>query len=271
MNLFIITVNYSQSLHVYKLINTLEEISVVSSFNNINLVIVDYTSDVSVPQSCLIHIDCLILSNVGYLKGLKRGFNHISNLNPKPNDIVILCNPDIIFKKNLINTLLQNYSFIKSGLVAPDIICRNYRQNPAKVNRPSKFWYSIQSLEMFNFLSFVIIRTLKFLYKNFSLLIRRLKPSISYHENAVEIYLVHGSCMITTVNNIKKTNCLNLDLFLWGEEAFICHSFRESNLSITYCPGIKVLHDEHSSTKLLKIYKKYKIWKNSFIKYRKFL
>ena len=83
-----------------------------------------------------------------------------------------------------------------------------------------------------------------------------------------EIYLAHGSFMISNFTSIKKSNCLKNQYSFEGSFDLSC--FQEMGLSITYVPTLVVHHNENSSTGLAS-FDKFRIWKQSYKVYRNFL
>ena len=260
--IFIITVNYYQEKHLDNIYEIIEK------RDDIHLTIVDNSKSIeNIPDSRNIkHI--VPDQNLGYLSGLCLGIEkeiHSSN------DIIILCNPDILFNDQFFNRLKDLTDFNKLDLIAPSIINLSKKnQNPNKINNLSKSEVLIYDIEFFSFFSFVFIRFLKEKIKKVFLFFQRTKNNSSTNA-PLEIFLPHGSCMIFKGAFFTKKPYFDYNVFLWGEEAIIADKVRSKGGKIKFRSELEVKHSDHSSTKHIDSYKKYKIWKKSYKIYRELL
>jgi len=260
--IYIISVNYNQNSYLRGFIDSLPK------SDNFKFIIVNNGSQRWDSNSHrIVSIDS---KNNGYLSGLKTGFNYLmERFSPNNNDIVILSNPDVILSDNFFENILNIPSFKNSCyLIAPSIINlkSGMDQNPNMLYSMSRFKYIISSIEMSNYLSFLIIRKIKHFLKDFS------KPkSVNHSKKICDIFAPHGSFMITSVLSIKQSNMLDHPIFLWGEEVCISDSLRKAGGQIKYYPSIMVYHNEHSSTSTIPSRLSYQIWKKSFAIYKSYL
>jgi GT2 family glycosyltransferase len=208
------------------------------------------------------------IGNIGYLKGLQAAFAKAQEYDTEDSALVIMSNPDISLPADFYEKLHDLNILSKDGICGPKIIANGRNQNPNKVKKPSRLWYLLHDLEFSNYAMFVTLRAIKRGLK----LLKDLKNSDNRTiPDFTEVYLLHGSFMITTIENIERTSLFDYDIFLWGEEAVIAHSFREQGMKICYVPTLEVFHNEHASTGLLPAARKYGIWKKSYRVYREFL
>lgn len=224
-------------------------------------------------RDVIIDGDVFSFDNAGYISGLQAAYAKAGVDTRAADSIVILSNPDIRLPKDFSQSLSRLNVTSSCGLCGPSIICDGLHQNPNKKKRPRRLWFVIQRLEFSNFLFFVCIRFLKLVLKKvLSFAPKPTKENLQSDLQAMEeVYLLHGSFMITTSENIALTDCLNEDIFLWGEEALIRHSFIKHGLPIQYAPSVVVFHNEHTSTRLIASKEKYQIWKDSYDKYKRIL
>lgn len=217
------------------------------------------------------NISVLRIGNVGYIKGLNNCFNFVRNkLNF--NDVVILSNPDIIFDVNFIKSIFDSYPDDEYFLLAPSIFDANgFNQNPNRLSRPSLIWRFLHTIEFSTYASFKLLRLIKSYLQPLKIISRKFFSGNSHlHSNElIKIYLPHGSCMITNAETLVKSNCLEHDVFLWGEEALISFSIRNVGGHIYYSPSIIVNHVNHTSTSTLPSKRVYEIWKKSYKVYGK--
>lgn len=66
------------------------------------------------------------------------------------------------------------------------------------------------------------------------------------------IYAPHGSLIILSKQYFERGGDLNFPEFLFGEEIYIAEKMRSLGLKVIYEPRLRVMHEEHHSTKLLK-------------------
>lgn len=208
------------------------------------------------------------IGNIGYLKGLQAAYAKAREHNVQASAVVIMSNPDISLPTDFYKKLYDLSISSKDGICGPKIIANGRNQNPNKMKKPSRLWYFLHDLEFSNYFMFVTLRAFK---AGLKLIVNRKNIEHSTIPDFTDVYLLHGSFMVTTIENIERTSLFDYDIFLWGEEAVIAHSFREQGMKICYVPSLVVYHNEHASTGLLPAARKYGIWKKSYRVYREFL
>ena len=120
--IYIITVNYKQEKYLNQIID------IVKKRHDTYLIIVDNSKSINnMPKSNKIEY-IIPDKNIGYLSGLCLG---VEKVKVAPNDIIILCNPDIIFNDIFFNKLNNLTHFNEYDLIAPSIInsSQNFVQN----------------------------------------------------------------------------------------------------------------------------------------------
>jgi len=66
------------------------------------------------------------------------------------------------------------------------------------------------------------------------------------------IYAPQGSCIVFSKLFFSLGGKLNYPKFLFGEEIFVAETARNFGLRVVYSPRLKVWHDDHSSTGLVR-------------------
>lgn len=253
--IYIITVNYNQNKYIEWLIDNLDkDIS--------RLVVVDNSEKIS-NFNCYKYIKT---SNVGYLKGLIMGVNSI-DLNR--GEKIVLCNPDIEISNETIK-YIECYDMNKYDLIAPDIRTKSgdIKQNPNMSKKPNILRKTLFRVEFFSFPIYYTLYIIKSVLRN----IKQFKAKkIINNDKVHEIFLPHGSFMIFKSDFFMDIDNSYENIFLWGEEAIFAAKVREAGGKVLYEPKIKVIHDEHSSTKNVSVKERYITWKKSYNKYKKYL
>ena len=72
-----------------------------------------------------------------------------------------------------------------------------------------------------------------------------IKPDYSVEQSGV---MLHGSAMIFSKDFIDNYEGLHPGPFMYGEEAILNYIVKRDNLITLYCPEIKILHKDDSST-----------------------
>ena len=78
------------------------------------------------------------------------------------------------------------------------------------------------------------------------------KPAKNDFELACNPYAIHGSFMVFNKSFFEKGGTLNYPSFLFGEELFIAETVRKLNLIQCYEPSLKINHNEHATTGVIK-------------------
>lgn len=263
----VVVVNFKQLSYVNDFLDSLDTLfgTIVSRFE---VVIVDNSGEIEISdlnKTDIFNITVIKKGNVGYLKGLGLGMKHGLKSDP---DFFVLCNPDVVFESEL--TIQDCKSVIHSGVLAPYVQdLSGAAQNP---NRRSKMSVSEQRIWAFmatSYVAYFVITWLKSLVKKL-VGIGNQDQLVNTSESS-EISLPHGSCMFVGRWLAEKAEFFDEDIFLWGEEAVIAGKCRENGGKVWFEPSIRVKHISHTSTGLISERNKYKIWRQSFQVYRRYL
>ncbi len=265
----VVVVNFKQLNYINDFLDSLDTLfgGAVSRFQ---VVIVDNSGEIDINdlnQADILEITILKKGNIGYLKGLGLGMKHGLQSNP---DFFVLCNPDVVFESAL--TIQDCESVIHNGVVAPYVQdLSGAAQNP---NRRSKMSVSEQRIWAFmatSYTAYSVITWLKSWVKRFVGIARYRQNRLVTTPESSEIFLPHGSCMFVGRWLVENADFFDEDIFLWGEEAVIAGKCRENGGKVWFEPSIRVKHISHTSTGLISERNKYKIWRQSFKVYRRYL
>lgn len=210
--------------------------------------------------------------NLGYFGGANFGLTKYLETR-KPPDWVIVSNVDIEFKDDTLFARLKNIDRMRDvGVVAPSIWSSRSRRdlNPRMVVRPSKRkmrlykviyrnYYLLNLYELLAAMKHRVKHVLK--YK----LMRPVKRSFALLRSNSElignsasdggvkfIYAPQGSCIIFSKLFFSRGGSLDYPLLLFGEEIYVAETARSLGLCVVYDPRLKVWHDDHISTGLLR-------------------
>ena len=236
----------------------LESLRAQESLHALHVLVVDNSADSkwmpNVPE-----LRCQAVrrpANPGYLGGARCGLSAYLEQNVMP-DWVVISNVDLILSgTQFLMRLSKLASLSDLGAVAPSI-CSDLTgidQNPYMKTRPSK----------------LRMHAYKWLYRNWlvlnmhelgaavfhrlqtALMGSRKSPDQSVRCSQQTIYAPHGSMIILSRQYFERGGDLNFPEFLFGEEIYIAEKVRSLGLKVVYEPRLKVIHEEHHSTKLLK-------------------
>jgi len=250
MKLWIITVNYGNTAATKSLIDSL---SIVKNFGSIKIGIAD--NDTSTSSSLELKkiinstkIDVKIFSykkNLYYWPAAKKVINNLKNINGSYPDWVIVCNNDIIFSDSNFFKLLSEVDINKYPIVGPNIANSiGERLNPflvSPLSRLQKLYWDIY------FISFRLSVLLLFIKKCFrTLTLRSHTENISQKK---EIYAVHGSAILFSNSFFVNGGFLDDNFEMYGEELSVAEIAKKLNIPVTFSPELKLIHQEHKSTK----------------------
>jgi GT2 family glycosyltransferase len=206
-------------------------------------------------------------TNHGYFPGLNIGIDHILKTRIEF-DAMIIGNNDLFFPEDfLTNYIKYSFRFEQYSVVSPNLITLDgIHQNPhvlKKISNIRKFIYNIYFSNYYLSIGiFKISHLLSIFFKR--------KDSMN-HSKPQEIKIGYGACYILTNIFFKYFHCLDAPVFLMGEECFLSNQLQSNGLKIFYEPEIIVYHQDHASIKSPFSKKIWKITKNSYQLYRKFL
>ena len=187
--------------------------------------------------------------NLGYLgafitllkRGALRGY-----------DFVILSNSDMRFDGDSFYQDLCAYPLTDDiGLIAPDILTRDHRYhlNPyirvrpplGKLKAKLRFLRLIYSNPVL-YLIYTALYNLK----------RKISGGVQDLRREMDIYAPHGSFLIFSKAMISRFN-FSYNALLFGEEIFLGEVCFRLGLKVRYLPALRVIHEEHSTTRFLGI------------------
>ena len=202
--------------------------------------------------------------NLGYFCGADYGLRQYVAVHGEP-DWVVVSNVDIRFDDPCCLNRLQDFHAADDvGVVAPSIWSRRSRRdlNPRMRQRPGAAamhmykivfgtWATLNAYELLA----AAKHTTKYLLKHYILEPLRQAPSDGAARRIPpleSIYAPQGSCVIFSNRFFERGGSLVYPSFLFGEEIYVAETARHLGLRVIYHPGIRVSHDDHSSTGLVR-------------------
>lgn len=263
----IFTVNYKNSNDTIRFLNSLKS---VNGYSSIEVIIIDNSGDfnqggknneIEILENYLKTSDCNNVhllpneKNLGYFGAVSYAIK-VRRMNLSDYDFTIISNNDIIIEDiNFFDKLALTLN--EADIISPSIISliTGHDQNPYRENEVSflhKIYYKVYFTHLFLavFLDFVK-----------SILRKRI--STVYHGPRF-IFSTHGSFVIFSSTFFKNSGYIDDRLFLYGEEEFISAIVRLNHMKIKYIPSLKVLHNEHKSTKENSFRKAYKYHRDAY-------
>lgn len=189
-------------------------------------------------------------NNLGYLGGANLGLKKYLDFQKEIPDFVILCNSDIHFEdKDFFKKMVLKYKDTRVAMIGPEIISTftGYSQNPMLNKRITKSQLKFYRFIFSNYFFYVF-------YEFLSLVKRKIFALLSIKQNiktqAKNVYAIHGSFMIFTKYFFNKGGNFDYGSFLFGEEIFFAEIARKLNLQVCYDNSLKIIHKEHSTTRI---------------------
>lgn len=243
----ILLVNYKNDQETIELTK-----NILCNFESLDIVIVNNdfgTKKLRIDS----HPNLLIVNsemNLGYFGGMQYGLEKYLLWREHYPEWIIISNTDIeiISKDLLVN--IQKLDDENTGIIAPMIISgfSNNNQNPFMLKRPSKKYLQTRKIIFSN----------KYIYYFFIFLSKvkaKFRSEVIDTKN-IEIYAPHGSFIIINKRYFERGGDLRFNSFLFGEEIFLGEITRNLNLKVKYNSTIKIKHNEHATTSLIKYNKK---------------
>ena len=210
--------------------------------------------------------------NLGYFGGANFGLAKYLETHEPP-DWVIVSNVDIEFKDDALFARLQHIDKMRDvGVVAPSIWSNRSRRdlNPRMVVRPNKRKMRSYKLIFRNYylsnlylLLAAVKHRVKYIVKyKLMRLVKRcfalLRSNSALTGNSASdgrvkfIYAPQGSCIIFSKLFFSRGGSLDYPQLLFGEEIYVAETARRLGLRVVYDPRLKVEHDDHISTGLIR-------------------
>ena len=236
----------------------LESVRRLRGQRGLQLLVVDNKSDGKI-ASMATGRNCNVVrapENLGYFGGARHGLSLYLERNTLP-DWVIISNVDLAISdpKFLIN-LAKLEPMAPVGAVAPSIrsTLTGKEQNPFMRVRPSPLRMHIYKWLFRNWLALNAYELASAAFHKVMSAIRHRQPSFSDSNQVLRetIYAPHGSFLILSRKYFDRGGDLQFPGFLFGEEIYIAESMRRLGLEVVYEPALKILHQEHRSTKLFR-------------------
>lgn len=269
MTYYFIAINYKNSHHTIKYIENVHLLKTPFDTNK-KIIIVDNNSneDLDDIKEIVLSVrtentECVLIenkSNSGYFEGLNIG---IRTINDSEIYKVIIGNNDLLFEPDFLLNLNQVKLTKQDYCIAPNVYLPNgLNQNPHVLHKPSSFSQFKQWLYYRNYYFGQLMIKLNSKNKN-------KKRSIKYDKP----FYIHGgigAIYILTHFFFKNNKELNAPVFLYGEEIVFSHQIHTTGGKILFHPGLKVLHNEHSSISKLGKKAVHKLGRESYKIYRKY-
>ena len=194
--------------------------------------------------------------NLGYLGGARHALSRYLERNPLP-DWIIISNTDLaIPDPAFLERLAEAASIRDLGALAPGIRSgmTGKDQNPFMRARPTAIRMHFYKTLYRSWLLLNMYEIGAALFHKMDGAIRAVKrkPADSAPSYRETIYASHGSFLILSKRYFAAGGDLQYPEFLFGEEIYIAEMIRRLGLRIVYDPSLRVLHEEHRSTKLFR-------------------
>lgn len=266
-----IAVNYNECNHTLKYIKSVNNI-LLKENDSIRIIIVDNNSSESdynkINKYCQNYknINTVRLeSNIGYFSGLNQG---IKLVDTEEDTYLIVGNNDLTFDKNFLINFKEIDISAKTFVIAPDIITKDGKhQNPHVINEVSL----INKLKpRIYFLNYYIGQAFKFLnhFINKALLTTDDQKRVN---RQMIIKRGIGACYLLTPYFFENYDLLDDRVFMWGEEALLSNQVEKAGGHTLYSPSLVVYHHESASVRKISSRKKYKMVRESYKIYKKYL
>jgi GT2 family glycosyltransferase len=204
--------------------------------------------------------------NLGYFGGAALGLREYVGAHGWP-DWVMVANVDIEFRDpDLLRRLLDLPWPDNLGIVAPSIWSRKSLRdlNPRLVRRPRRatmkfyklIFANVVTLNLYEIAAAAKHVVTYLLRQGRGLAGRALASSTGAGPRQSEgrrvIYAPQGSCLIFSRQYFTRGGTLDYPSFLFGEELYVAETARELGLAVVYEPRLKLWHDDHASTGLIR-------------------
>ncbi len=207
----------------------------------------------------LAHIENLtVLSpkeNLGYFGGAAYGFDAYTAQHGLP-DWVIVSNPDITLDDaDFFEKMCTLHQDTHCAMLAPRIMSSltGDNQNPFMRQRPGKPITLFRKQLARHALLYNSYEILSHLKRGTRGLIKRMKGYVNGEAgDLLPIYAPHGSFLIFNRAYFEAGGNLVYEPFLYGEENYVGEISRQLNLPVIYDPRLKITHQEHATTGLMK-------------------
>jgi GT2 family glycosyltransferase len=195
--------------------------------------------------------------NLGYFKAAAAGLNEYLKHKSIP-DWIIVSNTDIKLGDNFLFKILDKINNSSApAILAPDIqlIQKSWTastltsQNPAMLKRPTRRKLTLLACICrwkITYMAYEFFAEIKLGLIN--RLFQRKKETIS---SPRDIYAAFGACIIFHKTYFDRGGDLAFGSFLYYEEIYVAEKARQLGLRTHFEPRLRLLHNEHSTTKMM--------------------
>ncbi|MES2517798.1 MAG: glycosyltransferase [Bacteroidota bacterium] len=266
MKVAFICVNYNNASIS---ISYIENVQKIKSNNNVKIIVVDNASkegDYKILNNYIENLQddsiSLIRSkqNLGYFNGLNIGIKQA--LNDGFNEYQIIGNNDIEFSSDFLEVLRVINLKENEMILSPDVVTtEGIHENPHVIEKISFFRWLKHEVY---FSSYYIACLITLFYS------AERKPKLFDSERKY-IHMGIGALYVLTPNFFSKFSELWDKVFLYGEEAILSGQILSVDGKILYEPTLRCFHNESATTSKLTSKSKYKITRESYKIYKKYL
>lgn len=205
--------------------------------------------------------------NEGYFKGLNTGIKFLRE-NHKDIIHIVIGNNDLIFPPEFMQSIIENENLFQLyPVISPDIITLDgAHQNPHVIKRISIFREFIFDLYHSHYFIARLITTIA--HKTRSFTDRRDEEQFMIPQT---IWQGYGACYILSPVFFKYFDQLWAPSFLMYEEFFLSKQVENIGMKVYYAPGIKIIHQQHSSVSKIPKKKLWEFSRDSHKIYRKYI
>jgi len=189
--------------------------------------------------------------NLGYFGGAHLGLGAYQRLHGEP-DWVVVSNVDVEFRDGAFWDHLAALDGGRDlGVVAPSIWSNHMRcdLNPMMERRPPR-----QRIQFYKvlFKNYYALNCYELLARAKSVARNALRALRGSDGRRRAIYAAQGSCIVFSRSYFDRGGKLAYPSFLFGEELFVAETARHLQLQVIYEPRLRVWHDDHASTGVLR-------------------
>ncbi len=202
-------------------------------------------------------------SNVGYFGA----FNYYFSQNAiAPSDTVVLCNNDLIFSVDFVETIRSKQYAEDVFVVCPDVVTLDgVHQNPHVLKPRTRLQRLKLDLYFSNYYIACGLRIVQRLIQPLLKNKKRGKPSQPGY-----LHMGIGACYVLLPSFLSRFRQLDFPHFLYGEEAYLTRQVHSAGGKLYYDPELKVQHKESATLSKLPKRTTYEFGRDGYWSYRTF-
>jgi GT2 family glycosyltransferase len=272
MKFYFIAVNYNGFKFTCDYIESVCSIA-IDNEDSVEIIIIDNDSaetEVLALESWCEKYDSVRLvklnKNIGYFGGLNAG---ISLIDKDEDTILVIGNNDLTFSEDFL-IKFKEINFDEDVLVlAPNITTKDGRQqNPHVVDSVSLVLKVKASIYYSNYVVGQTFRAMNVVFKK---CFGKTKRLIIGCQEQRKIKRGIGACYLIMPRFFYFYDKLDDSVFLWGEEVLLSNQVEAVSGYTLYTPSLKITHHESASVTAIESRSRYKINRDSYKIYGKFL